>query len=199
MRNTSALDALFPKTRQGILAATLVQPEKVWYVSELARRMGVPSSSLQRELQELTNAGILKSYRQGRMVYYRANSDSPLFPELRGLLLKTSGLVDVLRDALKPVAGRITLAFVYGSIASSQERSESDVDLMVIGSVSPSDLALPLRTAREQLGREINPTVYSVTEFKRKRDAKDHFLSQVLTGPRLIVLGSENDLGKAPR
>jgi DNA-binding transcriptional ArsR family regulator len=199
MRNTSALDALFPKTRQGILAATLVQPEKVWYVSELARRMGVPSSSLQRELQELTNAGILKSYRQGRMVYYRANSDSPLFPELRGLLLKTSGLVDVLRDALKPVAGRITLAFVYGSIASSQERSESDVDLMVIGSVSPADLALPLRTAREQLGREINPTVYSVTEFKRKRDAKDHFLSQVLTGPRLIVLGSENDLGKAPR
>ena len=199
MRNTSALDALFPKTRQGILAATLVQPEKVWYVSELARRMGVPSSSLQRELQELTNAGILKSYRQGRMVYYRANSDSPLFPELRGLLLKTSGLVDVLRDALKPVAGRITLAFVYGSIASSQERSESDVDLMVIGSVSPADLALPLRPAREQLGREINPTVYSVTEFKRKRDAKDHFLSQVLTGPRLIVLGSENDLGKAPR
>jgi DNA-binding transcriptional ArsR family regulator len=199
MRNVNALDALLPKTRQGILAATLVQPEKAWYVSELARRMGVPSSSLQRELQELTNAGILTSHRQGRMVYYQANPDSPLFPELRGLLLKTAGLVDVLRDALKPVARKIALAFVYGSIASKQERSESDVDLMVIGSVAPADLALPLRPAREQLGREINPTVYSVTEFKRKRDAKDDFLWQVLTGPRLMLLGSEDDLGKAAR
>jgi DNA-binding transcriptional ArsR family regulator len=199
MRNTSALDALLPKTRQGILAATLVQPEKAWYVSELARRMRVPSSSLQRELQELTEAGILKSHRQGRMVYYQANTDSPLFPDLRGLLLKTAGLVDVLRDALKPVAARIMLALVYGSIASGQERSESDIDLMVIGNVSPADLALPLRRAREQLGRDINPTVYLVTEFNKKRAARDHFLSHVLTGPRLIVLGSENDLDKAPR
>jgi DNA-binding transcriptional ArsR family regulator len=196
MRKASTLDALLPKTRQGILAATLVQPEKAWYVSELARRMGVPSSSLQRELQELTEAGILKSHRQGRMVYYRANPDSPLFPDLRGLLLKTAGLVDVLRDALKPLAARITLALVYGSIASGQERSESDIDLMVIGSVSPADLALPLRRAPEQLGREINPTVYSVAEFNRKRASKDHFLSQVLTSPRLIVLGSDNNLGK---
>lgn len=199
MRNTSPLDALLPKTRQGILAATLVQPEKAWYVSELARRMGVPSSSLQRELQELTDAGILKSHRQGRMVYYQANPDSPFFPDLRGLLLKTAGLVDVLRAALKPLEAKITLAFVYGSIASGQERSESDVDLMVIGSVSPQDLALTLRRTRERLGREINPTVYSVAELTKKRAAKDHFLSQVLASPRLIVLGSENDLGKASR
>jgi DNA-binding transcriptional ArsR family regulator len=193
------LDALLPKTRQGILAATLVQPEKAWYVSELARRMGVPSSSLQRELQDLTSAGILKSHRQGRMVYYQANAESPFFPDLRGLLLKTAGLVDVLRNALKPLVAKITVAFVYGSIASGQAGSESDIDLMVIGSVSPQDLALPLRRAREQLTREINPTVYSVAEFNRKRAAKDHFLSQVLTSPRLIVLGSENDLGKASR
>jgi DNA-binding transcriptional ArsR family regulator len=199
MRNVNALDALFPKTRQGILAATLVQPEKIWYVSELARRMGVPSSSLQRELQALTDAGILSSHRQGRMVYYRANPDSPFFPELRGLLLKTAGLVDVLRDALRPLAAKVALAFVYGSIASAQERSESDVDVMVIGSVSPADLALPLRRAREQLGREINPTVYSVAEFNKKRIAKDPFLSEVLSHSRLVVLGSENDLGKAAR
>jgi predicted nucleotidyltransferase len=111
----------------------------------------------------------------------------------------TSTSTKALRDALKPLAGKTALAFVYGSIACAQERSESDIDLMVIGSVSPADLALPLRRAREQIGREINPTVYSVTEFNRKRAAKDHFLSQVLTSPRLIVLGSENDLGKASR
>src|SRR5271169_4999673 len=118
MRKKRSLDALLPKTRQGILAATLVQPKKAWYVSELARRMGVPSSSLQRELQDLTAVGILKTHRQGRMAYYQANADSPFFPELRGLLLKTAGLVDVLVDALKPLGAKLHLVFVYGSIAS---------------------------------------------------------------------------------
>src|SRR5216684_9356492 len=111
MRKASTLDALLPKTRQGILSAMLVQPGKAWYVSELARRMGVPSSSLQRELQDLTEAGILKSHRQGRMVYYQANPDSPLFPDLRGLLLKTAGLVDVLAEALQPLASRLRIVF----------------------------------------------------------------------------------------
>lgn len=102
MRRLRTLDALLPKTRQGILAATLVQPEKAWYASELAQRLGVPSSSLQRELQDLTEAGILKTHKQGRMVYYQANRESPVFPDLRGLLLKTAGLVDVLAQALSP-------------------------------------------------------------------------------------------------
>jgi predicted nucleotidyltransferase len=199
MRKRSPLNALLPKTRQGILAATFVQPEKSWYVSELARRLGVPSSSLQRELQDLTEAGILKSHRQGRMVYYQANADSPLFPDLRGLLLKTAGLVDILADALKPLRTKIPLAFVYGSVASGQERSDSDIDLMVVGDISPVDLAVPLRHARDLLGREINPTVYSPAEFAKKRMARDHFLTEVLTKPRLLVLGSEHELDKAAR
>jgi DNA-binding transcriptional ArsR family regulator len=145
MRNIRSLDALLPKTRQGILAATLVQPEKAWYVSELARRLGVPSSSLQRELHGLTEAKILKTHRQGRMVYYQANVDSPLFPDLRGLLLKTAGLADVLADALKPLASKLRIVFVYGSIASGSEQADSDIDLMVVGTVSPMELALPLR------------------------------------------------------
>src|ERR1035441_7336325 len=144
MRKLRTLDALLPKTRQGILAATLVQPEKVWYVSELARRMGVPSSSLQRELHDLSEVGILKTHRQGRMVYYQANTDSPVFPDLRGLLFKTAGLVDVLAEALKPLAARLRTAFVYGSVAAGNERSDSDIDLMIIGQVSPTELALPL-------------------------------------------------------
>ena len=199
MRNTSILDALIPRTRQGILAALLIQPEKPWYVSELARRMGVPSSSLQRELQALSDAGILKTHRQGRMAYFQANAESPVFPDLRGLLLKTAGLVDVLADALQPLAAKIQRAFVYGSIASGEARMDSDIDLMIIGAVGPAELALPLRKAREQLGREINPTVYTAAEFTRRRAAKDHFLIDVLARPRLQVLGSVDDLGKAPR
>ena len=197
MRSFRSLDALLPKTRQGILAAVLVRPQKAWYVSELARRMGVPSSSLQRELHGLADAGILKTHRQGRMAYYQANADSPLYPELRGLLLKTAGLVDVLADALEPLSGKVQLAFVYGSIASGSEKDDSDIDLMVVGTVSPMELSLPLRRARELLAREINPTVYTPTEFDAKRAAKDHFLSHVLDKPKLFVTGDKNELGEA--
>ena len=196
MRKRRFLDALLPKTRQGILAATLVQPEKAWYVSELARRLGVPSSSLQRELHDLSEVGILKTHRQGRMVYYQANRDSAVFADLRGLLLKTAGLVDVLAQALKPLAAKLERAFVYGSIAAGNEQGESDIDLMVVGHVSPADLALPLRRAYELLGREINPSVYTPAEFDKKRMEGDPFLKQVLDKPRLVVLGNNNELGK---
>ena len=196
MLKLRTLDALLPKTRQGILAATLVQPEKAWYVSELARRMGVPSSSLQRELHDLSAVGILKTHRQGHMVYYQANRDSPVFADLRGLLLKTAGLVDVLAEALKPLAARLRTAFVYGSIAAGSEQSDSDIDLMIVGQVSPTELALPLRRARELLGREINPTVYTPAEFDKKQAANDPFLKQVLDKPKLIVLGNKDELGK---
>jgi DNA-binding transcriptional ArsR family regulator len=196
MRKTGTLDALLPKTRQGILAATLMQPEKAWYASELARRMGVPASSLQRELQDLSDAGILKTYRQGRMAYYQADTDSPVFADLRSLLLKTSGLVDVLAQALKPLAPKLRVVFVYGSMASGTERSDSDIDLIIVGQVLPKDLALPLRRASELLGRNINPTVYTSAEFDEKQAARDHFLTHVLDKPRLSVLGNSNELAR---
>src|SRR5947199_6469 len=122
MRTVAPLDALIPKTRQGILAALMLQPEREWYAAELARRMRVPSSSLQRELVNLTRAGIVVSRRQGRMVYFQANSASPLFPELRGLMLKTAGLVDVLAESLAPLAGKLRAAFVHGSVAAGKQR-----------------------------------------------------------------------------
>src|ERR1700693_1983046 len=196
MRNIRSVDVLLPKTRQGILAATLVQPEKAWYVSELARRMGVPASSLQRELHHLSGVGILKTPRQGRMVYYQANTESPVFSDLRGLLFKTAGFVDVLAKALKPLAARLRTAFVYGSIAVGSEQSDSDIDLMVVGQVSPTDLALPLRRARELLGRNINPTVYTLEVFDKKQAANDPFLKQVWDKPKLFVLANRDELGK---
>ena len=130
------------------------------------------------------------------MVYYQANQDSRLFADLRGLLLKTAGLVDVLADVLKPLASRLRGAFVYGSIAAGHERSDSDIDLMVVGEVAPGELALPLRRARKLLGRDINPTVYTPTEFNKKRATKDHFLRQVLDQPKLFVVSNEDELGE---
>src|SRR3954452_4511643 len=126
----TAIDSLMPRVRQTILAATLLDPQRRWYVSELARHLRARPSSLQRELVSLVSAGILKSHRAGRMVYVHANTESPIFQELRGLLMKTAGLVDVLREALEPSANHIRVAFVYGSIARHEEHAQSDVDLL---------------------------------------------------------------------
>ncbi len=193
------LDALFPKRRQEILAAMLMRPEKNWYISELAKHLDVTPSSLQRELQDLSRAGILSSERKGRLVYYQANVNSPVFSDLRGLLLKTGGLVEVLSEALKPLEKKLSLVFVYGSMASGQELNDSDVDLMVVGGARPADLALPLRRAREILGREINPTVYTPAEFDLKRKTKGSFLAKVMDKPRLLVMGDRDELDRSPR
>jgi DNA-binding transcriptional ArsR family regulator len=195
MRCIKPLDALLPKTRQGILATLLVQPEKEWYVSELARRLGVPSSSLHRELEDLTAAGILKTRRRGRMVYCQADSDSPIFPDLRGLMLKTAGLVDILAEALKPLVTKLRVVFVYGPIASGSEQSGSHIDLMVVGDIEPSDFPLPLGRAEELLGREIKAMVYTLWEFALRSAAKDYFTG-VLARPKLFVLGNEQLLRK---
>src|SRR5262249_534539 len=145
MRKDTTLDALFPRTRQAILGAMLIDPERSWYLSDLARHLAVPPSSLQRELVDLAKAGVLRRRQNGNRVYFQADSNCPLFTELRGIVLKTVGLRDVLRKCLDPFARHIRVAFVYGSPARSEDRSTSDVDLMVIGVVGLSDLAPALK------------------------------------------------------
>src|SRR6266704_7113838 len=135
MRKSKAIDALFPRTRQAILAATLLHPERWWYLSDLARHLGVRPSSLQRELAALGDTGILRQRRDGNRLYFQPNPDCPFLAELQGLMLKTVGLIDVLCEALDPFTDRIDWAFVYGSMARSEELVSSDVDLMIIGRV----------------------------------------------------------------
>jgi predicted nucleotidyltransferase len=194
MRKTAALAALFPTVRGDVIAATLTQPDKWWYLSELAQFLGTTPSSLQRELKTLVASGILEQRREGTRTYFKAESRSPLFPELRGLLEKTAGLLPTLHQALEPFQARMDCAFVYGSVARSQEHALSDVDLLVIGAVGLAELAPALRKAESRLGREVNTTSYSTNEFRKKVAAKDHFLSEVLRGPKAFVKGSERDL-----
>jgi predicted nucleotidyltransferase len=194
MRKTAALEALFPTARGELLAATLTQPDKWWYLSELAQFIGTTPSSLQRELKALVDGGILEQRREGTRIYFKAETRSPLFPELRGLLEKTAGLLPTLRQALKPFAGRIDCAFVYGSVARSSEYALSDVDLLVIGAVGLAELAPALRKVEARLGREVNVTSYSADEFGKKVAAKDHFVSEVLRGPKEFLKGNERDL-----
>jgi predicted nucleotidyltransferase len=194
MRKTRLIDAIMPRGRQAVLAAMLLQPQRWWYAAELARHLRVRQSSLQRELSSLTRVGILRTRRAGRMLYYQPDPQCPILDELRGLMLKTAGLVDVLRDALAPLADRIECAFVYGSIARNDERSDSDIDVMVIGDVGLNNLTAVLGGARETLGREINPRRYRPAEFAKRLTAKDHFLTRVLARPKLFVIGSSHVL-----
>lgn len=194
MRKTRALTALFPTVRGDLLAATLMRPDKWWYLSELAQFLRTTPSSLQRELKALVAGGILQQRRDRTRTYVKAETRSPLFPELRGLLEKTAGLLPALRQALEPFRARIDCAFVYGSVARSQEHALSDVDLLVIGSVGLAELAPALRKAETRLGRDVNVTNYSAREFQKNVAAKDHFLSEILRRPKQFVKGNQRDL-----
>ena len=158
-----------------MLAATLTQPDKWWYLSELAQFLGTTPSSLQRELKTLVDSGILEQRREGTRTYFKAETRSPLFPELRGLLEKTAGLLPTLQQALKPFQARIDCAFVYGSVARRPEHALSDVDLLVIGAVGLAELAPALRKAEGRLGREVNVTSYSAKEFGKESGGEGSF------------------------
>lgn len=195
MRTVQPLDALLGATRQKVLAETFRQPDRWWYLHELARTLGLRPSSLQRDLTILASAEILARRRDGNRVYYKANETSPIFPELRQLLLKTVALVDVLRDALQPLSDKVAAAFLYGSVAQAEARAASDVDLMVIGDVSLAEVAKTLRGISSRLGRAVNPTVYSLREFKRKRSQGHHFVTNVMAGKKRFLYGSDYVLG----
>ena len=190
----SGLDSLFPTVRQGVLAATLTRPEKWWYLSELANFLHTRPSSLQRELISLEQSGILQQRTDGRRTYFKAETRSPIFRELRSIFEKTLGLIPTLRVALRPFESKILCAFVYGSIARREEHATSDIDFMVIGKVGLGDLAPSLRKAEKRLGREVNVTNYSVDEFRNKVAEGDHFLTTVLKGTLQFVKGEPRDL-----
>ncbi len=194
MRETKPLDALMPRTRQRILAVLYGDASREWYLSDLARRLEVRPSSLQRELAALVAGGILRRRADGNRGYYAAETSSPIFPELHGLFLKTAGLRDVLAGCLQPLRERIDVAFVHGSIARQEEGPGSDVDLMVIGRLGLAELALALKTAEEKLLRPVNPSIYTPEEVAKKISERHHFLITVSSREKLFVVGDQHDL-----
>lgn len=199
MRTPVALDTLFPGIRRRLLTATLTRPDKWWYLSELAHFLHTRPSSLQRELTALVQSGILQQRRDGRRVYYRAESRSPIFRDLRSIFEKTVGLVPTLQTVLRPFHDRIACAFIYGSVARREERATSDIDLMIIGQVGLAELSPALRKAEKGLGREVNVTNYSADEFSKKVAEGHHFLTTVLKGNFEFVKGEKRDLDAITR
>ncbi len=201
MRQTvPPLDALFPRTRQQILGVVLIHSSKWWYISDLARHLETAPSSLQRELSQLTSAGILLSRKDGNRVYFKADTENPIYLELRRLFEKTTGLVDVLRqELLAKTAAQVTVAFVFGSAARGEEESTSDIDLLVIGDVTVEGIASELRNTEKKLGREIGLVVFTVKEFAEKLQTGNHFLNAIIAKDKLFVIGTQNDLDAATR
>ena len=162
------------------------------HVREIERRSGLNDSTLRQELRKLVRLDLVQSRRDSNRVYYRAKTESPLYPEIRNLVLKTSGLSDVLKSALTDK--RIRVAFVFGSIARGEEKAGSDVDLMVIGQLGLRDLSRLLSGLEEKIGREINPHVLREEEFQKRIRAKEHFVSSVMETPKIFIIGSEREL-----
>ena len=190
-------EALFTKTQRQVLGLLFGNPEKTYYLNEIVRIADVGIGTVQRELEKLTSAGLLTVRKIGNQKHYQANPGSPVFQELRGIVLKTFGVADELRRALEPVSAKIVVAFVYGSIASGADTASSDIDVMVISDeLSYPDVIGAFAGAEEKLGRSVNPTLYTPSEVRRKLSEDNSFLKRVTEQGKIFLIGSDDDIPK---
>jgi len=189
-------DLLFGRTRGAILALLYGRAGQSFYTRQIAREVDASVGSVQRELENLSKVGLIVRSSVGSQVFYQANRHSPIFREMQTLVNKTLGIFSVLRSALHPLAKRVLVAFVYASVAREEETAQSDVDLMVIGKATLDEILSRLSAVEKNVGRPVNPTVYSVEEFKSKLASGNHFLTAVLKGQKEFLLGDEDELRK---
>ncbi len=188
-------DALFTKVQQRVLGILFGNPERSFYANEIIRLASSGTGAVQRELRRLQTGGLVTVSRVGNQKHFQANPAAPVFDELRALVLKTSGLADVLRSALAPLASGIHAAFVYGSLAKREDTATSDVDLMVISdTLAYPDLYTALENAGRSLGRPVNPTIYTPKELARRIKRHNAFLAKVLSNRKIWLIGGDDDL-----
>lgn len=193
VHSTGIADAIFTKVQQRVLAVLFGNPGRSFYANEMIALAGSGTGAVQRELARLEAAGLVTVTRVGNQKHYQANAAAAVFEELRGLVLKTSGLADVLRAALAPLAAQIGAAFVYGSVAKGQDTAMSDIDLMVVSdSLSYADVFTVLEEATNRLGRTVNPTVYSPQELAKRIQQGNAFVMRVQQQPKLWLIGEEH-------
>ena len=191
----SLADALFSTTQQRVLGLLFGQPARSFYASELIGLIGAGSGAVQRELTRLEQSGLVTVRRVGSQKHYQANPASPLFSELTSIARKTIALAEPLRAALRPLEPKIDAAFVYGSIAKRTDTASSDIDLLVVSDrLTYPEIFAVLEELSTQLGRKINPTVYTREELAKRRKQGHAFATRVLRQPKIWIIGSENDL-----
>jgi predicted nucleotidyltransferase len=195
---TSVADALFTTTQQRVLGLLFGHPDRSYFASELIALTGSGSGAVQREVARLVGSGLAVSKIIGRQRHYQANLDSPVYEELRGIVAKTEGLPDALRSALDPLAARITLALIYGSIAKGTATAASDVDLLVVSDqLMLEDLYVHLADAESVVHRKVNPTLYTIREFQLRLRKGNAFLTKLLDGPLIPLIGVVGDTAAA--
>jgi len=193
---TSVGDLLFGQTRGRVLALLYGAPDETLFVRQIARRVETSVGTVQRELNLLADAGLIKRSTVGNQVFYRANQEHPEYPELRALLAKTTGVFQILKTALVPLASRIKLAFVYGSVARGEEKATSDIDLMVIGTVSLDEVLDAVGPVEKQLRRPVNPTIYSLGDVRARLREGNHFLQSLKKSKKVFLIGDEDEFRK---
>ncbi len=189
---TNLVDIVSSRVKAELLRLLFGLAQRELHLRELARQSGLSLGTVQQELRRLTRVELVLARKDGNRVYYRANPDHPAYRDLCSLVLKTDGLVGVLKPAVKNP--EISIAFVFGSVARGETGAGSDVDLMVIGSAGLRRVATLLSGKSDQLGREINPYVMTPEEFVERKSKHDHFVTSVLNSPRLFVKGTEREL-----
>lgn len=187
-------EILFSKNRRAVLGLLYGRPDQALYLRQIVRLSRGGHGAIQRELKSLSDAGVLRRTVRDKQVYFQANSECPVFGELKSLIVKTAGAADVLRAALAPLGERIQLALIFGSVASAKQKAESDVDVLVVGDVEFREVAAALEEAQSLLGRDVNPTVYAQSEFRSKLSAGHHFLTSVLKKEKVFLIGDEREL-----
>ena len=190
-------DLLLGQTRGQILALLLGAPDESFFLRQIARQTGTSAGTARRELNLLAETGLIARSVLGSQVFYRANRDHPIFPELRALLAKTMGVFELLKNALAPLSRKIDFAFVYGSVARGDDNASSDIDLMVVGAVSLDDILDSVRPLEKQLRRPVNPTIYSLKALKQRYRAGNHFLRSLKNTTKVFLIGAEDDFRKA--
>ena len=193
-RRTSLADALFTTTQQRVLSLLFGQPSRSFFASELIELTGSGSGAVQRELQRLASSGLVMVTRVGKQKHHQANPDSPVFEELRGLVLKTVAMAEPIRQALEPLAHRIALALVYGSVAKGTDTAASDIDLLVVADeFMLEDIYSALAPVETKLGRKFAPTLYTTREFAERKASGSAFLTRVLADEHMVLIGTEDE------
>ena len=186
------------EARARVLTTLLLGAPERYYVRNLAKRLGLPPTAVSRELVTLERLGLVRRHAEGRRLYCELNRNAAVLAELRTLVLKLGGVTDALRTALEGNESSIRWAFLYGSMASGSDTASSDVDLFVVGDVGSPELAELLRPTADMLGREINQYVLTAAEFREKRQSKHHFVTRVLAGSRVDLIGNARSVETAP-
>lgn len=191
-KSVSLGGVLFTRTQQRVLALLFGQPERSFYANEIVRFAACGTGAVHRELQRLASARLVTTQRVGNQRHFQANRDAPIFSELRGMVVKTFGVAEPVRNALLPLADKVVLAFVFGSVATGEDHADSDIDVLVVSdSLTYPDVIRALSGAEALVHREINPVLWSGEEWREKQQSRDGFARRVATGPRIHLLGPE--------